>query len=58
MSICPMTRRQFVATGLAISAFPDLVRAQTGTLIEGRTFQGTRTGSGTGGEGGEGLRAK
>jgi hypothetical protein len=53
-----ITRRRFIATGLSLSAFPSLACAQAGTLIEGRTFEGTRTASGTGGEGGEGLRAK
>lgn len=53
-----LTRRHFLAATLPVLAFPRLARAQTQTIIADRTFQGTRTINGTGGEGGEGLRAK
>lgn len=53
-----ITRRGFVATGLTALLLPRAVQAQIQIIIEGRTFQGTRTANGTGGEGGEGLRAK
>jgi hypothetical protein len=53
-----ITRRGFVATGLTALFAPRAMHAQTATIIDGRTFQGTRSALGTKGEGGEGLRAK
>ena len=58
MSVQLLSRRHFTGIALSASVFPFLARAQTTTIIENRTFQGTRTASATGGEGGEGLRAK
>jgi len=53
-----VTRRDFLTTALSVSVLPRLAHAQTATSINGRTFRGTRTATGTRGEGGEGLRAK
>ncbi|MCF8708228.1 hypothetical protein [Rhizorhapis sp. SPR117] len=53
-----VTRRRFLTTALSASVLPRLAHAQTATVIDGKTFQGTRIASGTKGDGGEGLRAK
>lgn len=53
-----ITRRCFVGAGLTAFVMPAAVRAQVLTIIDGRTFQGTRTVNGVGGEGGEGIRPK
>lgn len=53
-----ITRRCFVATGLTALLIPSVARTQTLTIVDGKTFQGTRPPDGTGGTGGEGLRAK
>lgn len=53
-----VTRRNFLTATLSVSVLPKLAHAQTGTVIDGQTFRGTRTPTGTDDEGGEGLRAK
>lgn len=55
-----ISRREILAAAAALPLLPGTAGAQTtGTiLIDGRSFTGTRTLTGTGGEGGEGLRAK
>lgn len=58
MTVQSVSRREFAGMALSAAAFPSFAHAQTTTIIESRTFQGTRTLSGTGGDGGEGLRAK
>lgn len=55
------TRRWFInATAAGLTAMPSMLRAQTGsqTVIEGRTFRGTRPAGGTGPDGGTALAAK
>lgn len=53
-----VTRRRFLTTALSMSVLPRLSHARTGTIIDGRTFQGSRPATGTDRKGGEGLRAK
>ncbi|GGB95330.1 hypothetical protein GCM10011494_12250 [Novosphingobium endophyticum] len=53
-----ITRRVFVATGLAALLAPRAAGGQAATIIDGKTFQGTRSSLGTKGEGGEGLRVR
>ncbi|MBK5265369.1 MAG: hypothetical protein JJE34_09090, partial [Alphaproteobacteria bacterium] len=53
-----VTRRRFLTTALSASILPRLAHAQTATVINGQTFQGTRAASDIKGEGGEGLRAQ
>lgn len=55
-----VSRREILATAVALPFLPQLVGAQTSftTIISGRTFIGARTLTGTGGAGGEGLRVK
>ena len=53
-----LTRRRFInATAAGLTAMPLMIRAQTGsqTVIEGRTFRGTRPAGGTGPDGGTAL---
>ncbi|HEY9553902.1 hypothetical protein [Allosphingosinicella sp.] len=55
-----VSRRDLLAAAVFAPILPGALNAQsTGTLlIEGRTFSGARSLTGTGGEGGEGFRAK
>lgn len=55
-----VSRREILAAAVALPFLPHMVGAQTSftTVISGRTFTGTRSFTGTGGEGGEGLRVK
>lgn len=57
-----LTRRRFInATAAAgLTSMPSMLRAQTGsqTVIEGRTFRGTRPAGGTGPDGGTAIAAK
>src|SRR3546814_3943954 len=56
--IVPLTRRHFITATLSASILPRLAWAQSTSIIDGRTFQGTRAATGTAGQGGEGIRAK
>src|SRR3546814_5539777 len=56
--IVPLTRRHFITATLSASILPRLAWAQSTSIIDGRTFQGTRAATGTAGQGGEGMRAK
>src|SRR3546814_7211921 len=56
--ICPHTSRPFITATLSASILPRLAWAQATSIIDGRTFQGTRAATGTAGQGGEGIRAK
>src|SRR3546814_13900319 len=56
--IVPLTRRHFITATLSASILPRLAWAQSNSIIDGRTFPGTRAATGTAGKGGEGIRAK
>src|SRR3546814_7991053 len=56
--IVPLTRRHFITATLSASILPRLAWAQSTSIIDGRTFQGTRAATGTAGQGGEGIREK
>src|SRR3546814_11060068 len=56
--IVPLTRRHLITATLSASILPRLAWAQSTSIIDGRTLQGTRATTGKAGQGVEGMREK